>query len=91
MGKGERGVGYWKTDWFVNAALEGAFITSWLGVWIRWVEWADRTAVRAIDSVKKVVEEPSVGVIIFVYWVICLEKNSVLWVEERVRNLKVQV
>jgi hypothetical protein len=60
-------------------------------IWIWWVQWADLTAIRTINSTQEVVEESSVIVVGLVDWIIGLEKNGSLRVDEREGDLEVQV
>ena len=69
-----------------------------MGVRVRWVEWgvssltvSGEGAVGAIDGVEEVVEEALVDVIGLVDWVIGLEQDAVLWVDNGVGDLEVEV
>jgi hypothetical protein len=49
------------------------------------------TAIRTINSIQEVVEESSVILVGLVDWIIGLEKNDSLRVDEREGDLEVQV
>jgi hypothetical protein len=74
--------------------LESALVSLSLWVWVRRVERGVPTIVAAvgtIDGVQKVVQETFVGVIVLIDWVIGLEEDRVLWIDDRVRDLEVEV
>ena len=60
-------------------------------IWIWWVQWADLTTIRIINSIQEVVEEPSVIVVGLIDWIIGLEKNGSLRVDEREGDLEIQI
>jgi hypothetical protein len=78
---------------FVNTTLKlslgGPGGIRW--IWIWWVQWADLTTIRTINSIQEVVEESSVIVVGLIDWIIGLEKNGSLRVDEREGDLEIQI
>ena len=82
----------------VDAAFEGAFEAARGGIRVRRVKWGvsgfavgGEGAVGAVDGVEEVVEEAFVGVVGFVDGVVGLEKDRVLWVDDWVGDLEVEI
>jgi hypothetical protein len=80
-----------KTYRVVNTALQLAFVSTCLAAWvrIRWIQWADGAAIRAIYRIEEVVQETIENVVGLINWIVCLEQDTVLRVDERIRDLKV--
>lgn len=83
---------------FVDTTLELALVASRCWVRVRWVEprvsglsKGGIATVRAINGIQEVVEEALEDVVVLVDWVIRLEQNCVLRVDDWVRDLEVQV
>jgi hypothetical protein len=71
----------------LKLSLVGSSGIRW--IWIWWVQWADLTAIRTINSIQEVVEKSGVIVVGFVDRIIGLEKNGFLRVDEGKSDLEV--
>lgn len=83
---------------FVDAALEGAFVTGSSRVRVRGIEWgvsgfavSGEGAVGAVDGVEEVVEEAFEDVVGFVDGVVGLEEDRVLGINDWVGDLEIEV
>lgn len=82
--------------WLVGTAHLGLLVTAWCWVWVWWIKSLvagrlGNVAVRTIDGVEEVVQESLVDVVGLVDWVVSLEEDGVLWPNDWVGDLEVEV